>query len=217
MNENQYPNNYNGQGYYNQQPQGGYNNQYYQPAPGGYPPPQNNNQNNGGGVPMWVKILMPAVVAVCLTIVILVLTGVIGPKVSNDPVPAESQTSESQQSTAAPVQQPATTIVYVPVQPSEPSTVYVPVQSGYYAPGRYKVTGVGNNVLYIRTGPGQGYSTVSYAYFHQNAKDQIYKLRGLTNANGLVNGVVCDVTQVSGDWGRIPSGWINLRYCTKIG
>lgn len=32
---------------------------------------------------------------------------------------------------------------------------------------------------------------------------------------GLVKGVQCDVSKVSGNWGQIPSGWICLDYCKK--
>lgn len=35
-------------------------------------------------------------------------------------------------------------------------------------------------------------------------------------ANGLVKGCTCTVSQVSGHWGKIPSGWICLDYCKKI-
>lgn len=31
-----------------------------------------------------------------------------------------------------------------------------------------------------------------------------------------VNGVLCDVSQVSENWGKIPSGWICLDYCKKV-
>ena len=34
--------------------------------------------------------------------------------------------------------------------------------------------------------------------------------------NGLVKGVVCDVSDIKNKcWGKIPSGWINLNYCRK--
>lgn len=219
MENNQNNDNYNGQGYYNQQPQDRYDQQYYQPAPNGYPP-QNNNQNNGA-VPLWVKILIPSVAVICLIVITLVVTGVISPKPSNTPVQANEVVTETttQAQTETQATQPAppeTSIVYVPIETTTVSIVYVPVPSGYTT-GKYQVTGVGSDVLFVRTGPGDGYSKVPYSKLNQDAKNQIYRLRGLKNANGLVNGVVCDVYEVSGDWGRIPSGWIYLGLCTKIG
>ncbi len=34
-------------------------------------------------------------------------------------------------------------------------------------------------------------------------------------ANGYVKGMVCDVSEVHGNWGKTPSGFICLDYCEK--
>lgn len=31
----------------------------------------------------------------------------------------------------------------------------------------------------------------------------------------IKNGVTCTVTEVKGNWGKTPSGWICLDYCRK--
>lgn len=73
-----------------------------------------------------------------------------------------------------------------------------------YTIGRYKVnTPMGVNV---RTGPGTNY--------------RIKKINELTkdaqSRGGYVNGTIFDVFEVSGSWGRTPSGWVSLDYAVKL-
>ena len=81
-----------------------------------------------------------------------------------------------------------------------------------YTTGRYEVTAT---VLNVRTGPGTNYSYKKYSQLTSNAQKQVLQKCGY-KANGLVKGVQCDVTEVNGNWGKIPSGWICLDYCKKI-
>ena len=92
-----------------------------------------------------------------------------------------------------------------PVAPPSPS-------SSKYTTGTYKVTA---DVLNVRTGAGTNYDWISFNDLSDNARSQIKNLSGYA-ANGYVKGMVCDVSQVSGNWGRTPSGWICLDYATKI-
>lgn len=81
-----------------------------------------------------------------------------------------------------------------------------------YTIGRYEVTA---NVLTVRSGAGTNYSWKKYSQLTSNAQKQIYEKVGY-KPNGLVKGVQCDVSQIKGNWGKIPSGWICLDYCQKI-
>ena len=84
--------------------------------------------------------------------------------------------------------------------------------SNQYTAGRYEVTAT---VLNVRTGPGTSYSWKRYSQLTANARTQVLRQCGY-RPNGLCKGVQCDVSQVSGNWGKIPSGWICLDYCKKI-
>ena len=81
-----------------------------------------------------------------------------------------------------------------------------------YTTGTYKVTAI---LLNVRSGAGTGYAIKTATQLTANAQAQNKKL-GNARANGLLKGCVCTVTQVSNNWGKIPSGWICLDYCEKI-
>jgi hypothetical protein len=81
-----------------------------------------------------------------------------------------------------------------------------------YSTGRYMVN---VNFLNVRKGAGTNYDKKLFSEFSKNAQDQIIKLNG-KKSNSLCKGVICDVSQIKGEWGKIPSGWICLRYCKKI-
>ena len=81
-----------------------------------------------------------------------------------------------------------------------------------YTAGRYEVN---TEILTVRTGPGTNYSWKEYSELTSNAQAQILRECGY-RPNGLCKGVQCDVTEVSENWGRIPSGWICLDYCKKL-
>ena len=77
--------------------------------------------------------------------------------------------------------------------------------------GDYVVTA---SLLNVRTGPGTNYTAKRHAQLSANARAEVKKKAGYA-ADGYVKGMVCTVSEVNGDWGRTPSGWINLNYCTK--
>lgn len=81
-----------------------------------------------------------------------------------------------------------------------------------YTTGHYIVT---TKVLTVRSGPGTNYDWLKYSQLTANAQKQIKEKCGY-EPNGLYKGVECDVSQVSGNWGKIPSGWICLDYCEKV-
>lgn len=81
-----------------------------------------------------------------------------------------------------------------------------------YITGRYKVTAT---VLNVRTGPGTNYDYKKFNELTSNAQKQVKEKCGY-EANGLVKGVQCDVSEVKANWGKIPSGWICLDYCKKV-
>lgn len=83
-----------------------------------------------------------------------------------------------------------------------------------FRPGTYKVDAA---VLNVRSGAGTTYGVKTFSQFAANARAQIKKLNGGSACNGYVNGVVCTVSKVSNEyWGKTPSGWICLKYCTRI-
>ena len=81
-----------------------------------------------------------------------------------------------------------------------------------YTTGRYEVTAT---VLNVRDGAGINYDWKKFDELTANAQKQVLAECGY-EANGLVKGVQCDVSEVKGNWGKIPSGWICLDYCKKI-
>ena len=81
-----------------------------------------------------------------------------------------------------------------------------------YAPGRYMVD---CDVLTVRSSPEiKSNNWLKYNQLTKNAQEQVAKLNK-NKPNGLVKGVVCDISQVKGEWGKCPSGWISLKYCKK--
>lgn len=84
--------------------------------------------------------------------------------------------------------------------------------SSKYTTGKYEVT---SDILTVRKEPSTSADWLKYSQLSNNAQKQIYNICGY-KPNGLCKGVQCDVSQISGDWGKIPSGWICLDYCKKI-
>ena len=78
-----------------------------------------------------------------------------------------------------------------------------------YSTGDYEVT---VSLLNVRQGPGTNFAAKSHVQLSADARAKVKKLAGYS-ANGYVKGMVCTVSEVQGDWGRTPSGWINLTYC----
>lgn len=78
--------------------------------------------------------------------------------------------------------------------------------------GLYKVTA---DVLNVRTGAGTSYKVKTFGEFTSDAQKQITALCGY-KCNGYVKGTVCTVSQIANEnWGKTPSGWICLDYCTE--
>ncbi len=82
-----------------------------------------------------------------------------------------------------------------------------------YTVGDYKVTGA--NVLNVRTGPSKKYTKKAYVQLTKSARDKIKKLTG-DRISGYVRNLTFTVLEVKGSWGKTPSGWVCLDYCTKI-
>lgn len=91
--------------------------------------------------------------------------------------------------------------------------IYLPIIGDKYTTGCYRVTDA--SLLHVRMGAGTDHLKKSYSEFTKNAQSQIYELVRY-KANGYVMGVEFTVYEVSGNWGRTPSGWVCLDYCTKI-
>ena len=70
-------------------------------------------------------------------------------------------------------------------------------------------------VLTVREGPGTEYNWKSFDQLTPNAQEQILNHCGY-RANGLVEGCEATVLEQSGNWGRIPSGWICLDYTERV-
>lgn len=81
-----------------------------------------------------------------------------------------------------------------------------------YSVGTYKVTA---SVLTVREKPDINSKWLHFEELTQNAREQIKQLAGYT-FNGYVKNMVCDVFEVSGSWGKTPSGWICLEYTERI-
>lgn len=105
--------------------------------------------------------------------------------------------------------------IYLPIDfdEDEPSIKVEDIPEKIYAKGDYRVTDA--SLLNVRKGPGTNYSKKKYSEFTKNARAQIYELVRY-KANGYVMGVEFTVYEVCGNWGKTPSGWVCLDYCTKI-
>lgn len=84
-----------------------------------------------------------------------------------------------------------------------------------YTKGKYIVN---TNVLRVRKNPFiSNNNWLKFEELTENAQKQIKEIIKDGNIpDGLVNGVICDVSEISGEWGKIPSGWICLKYCKKL-
>lgn len=94
--------------------------------------------------------------------------------------------------------------------------IYIPIEfetEKTYSKGDYRVTDA--SLLNVRTGASTSYRKKAYKEFTKNAQKQIYDLVRY-KADGYVMGVEFTVSQVKNNWGKTPSGWVCLDYCTKI-
>lgn len=85
-----------------------------------------------------------------------------------------------------------------------------------YTAGDYKVVKVGGaGVLRVRKGPAKTHNKVRFSEMTESAQEKIIKLAG-KKVNGYVKGLTFTALQIKKNWGRTPSGWVNLDYCKKI-
>ena len=82
-----------------------------------------------------------------------------------------------------------------------------------YSIGTYKVTA---DVLNIRKGPSTKYEKKSFSALTYSAQKKILSLTDGKEVNGYVKGLTFTVYEVRSDWGRTPSGWVNLKYCEAV-
>ena len=83
--------------------------------------------------------------------------------------------------------------------------------SNAYTVGNYEVN---TGVLNVRAGAGTSFAQKKFSQLTTNAQKQIKNLAG-KEVNGYIQKMVCSVYQISGNWGKTPSGWICLDYCKK--
>ena len=70
-------------------------------------------------------------------------------------------------------------------------------------------------MLRLRKGPAKTYGKVKFSEMTKSAQEKILKLAG-KKANGYVEGLTLTDLEVKGNWGRTPSGLVNLTYCERI-
>lgn len=81
-----------------------------------------------------------------------------------------------------------------------------------YTRGNYKVN---TDVLNVRKKPTTSSDRIFYNNLTPNAQKQIMDLCGY-KCNGYCKGVEFTATEIDGEWGKTPSGWVCLKYCVKI-
>ena len=82
-----------------------------------------------------------------------------------------------------------------------------------YTTGKYRVSV--KTSLNVITEPTTNSRAKTFDELSANARKQILNFKG-TKVNGYVNNMVCTVSEVQGNWGKTPSGWICLDYCVKM-
>ncbi len=82
-----------------------------------------------------------------------------------------------------------------------------------YDVGFYRVTA---NLLNVRTGPSTKFKKKKFNELTISAQREIVNLTGGKQRDGYVKGLTFTVTEVNGDFGKTPSGWVSLRYCEEI-
>ena len=89
---------------------------------------------------------------------------------------------------------------------------YIPTKTTGYRTGAYRVNA---SVLNVRYGAGTNYKAKTWRQLTANARSQNSRL-GNYYTNGLKRGVVVTITEIKNGFGKCPSGWISLSYCTKL-
>lgn len=87
-----------------------------------------------------------------------------------------------------------------------------------YTTGHYYVNTNGD-VLNVRSKPGLTSKILNFEELTKNAQKQVLENNSNKKVNGLVAGVEVDVSKViekdGFHWGKIPSGFIALEFCSK--
>lgn len=83
--------------------------------------------------------------------------------------------------------------------------------SSKYSTGNYIVN---TDVLNVRKGAGTSYAKISFSKLTKSAQNEILKIAG-KKVDGYVKGLKFTVSQVKGEWGKTPSGWVCLKYCER--
>lgn len=84
--------------------------------------------------------------------------------------------------------------------------------SAKYKLGDYKTT----NDLNVRRNASTLYPRLKFDKFTENAQKAVKKLNGGQPADYFPKGMEVTISEIKGDWGKCPSGWLNLKYCKKI-
>lgn len=82
-----------------------------------------------------------------------------------------------------------------------------------YKTGNYIVTA---DVLCVRQGAGTSYAKKTFTQLSSDAQKKICALSNGRKVNGYVKGVAFTVVQIKDSWGKTPSGWVCLDYCTFL-
>lgn len=82
-----------------------------------------------------------------------------------------------------------------------------------YVVGSYKVD---EKLLRVRPTASTNKDYKKFNQLTSSARKKILALNNNNPADGYVKGLTFTVTLVKGNWGKTPSGWVCLDYCTKI-
>ena len=83
-----------------------------------------------------------------------------------------------------------------------------PQSNASSALGTYMITA---SDLSVRTGPGANCRRKTYEELTKNAKSHDYDKDGCLNYGTRVT-----VSEINGDWAKIPSGWVARKYLKKV-
>lgn len=67
----------------------------------------------------------------------------------------------------------------------------------------------------VRSAPSVEATALTYYSFTENARKQIRQITP-NKPNYFPAGMRVTISQVSGNWGKCPSGWISLNFCKKV-
>ena len=84
--------------------------------------------------------------------------------------------------------------------------------SAKYKLGDYKTI----DDLNVRKDASTLHPKLKFEQFTENAQKAVKKLNGGQPADYFPKGMEVTISEIKGDWGKCPSGWLNLKYCKKI-